>query len=149
MQKIKENCDLIAIAAILLAFVLLFIWIKIYPTIEDPLIEYPEETSVLIIDLFEDGERAESWYRGEHITEDMEKAIIEILFSAETKKSFDADKGQSLDDVRYCIMLVDGDKSKTIWFGVENICHVDNEEFYDIIDSDGIIAELDALFTAT
>jgi len=152
MQKLKENRDLVAIAAILLAFVMLFIWIKIYPTIEDPLIEDPDDTWIIVIDLFEDAERAKTWRKGDNLTDDMEKSIIEMLSSMEIKKSFDVGKGQSLDDTNYCIMLFDGNTSKTIWFGNESFCRVDNEGLCDIVTSDDVVAEtiteLDALLAA-
>ena len=156
MQKLKENRDLVAIVVILLAIAAIFLWIKIYPTIEDPLIENPDELHIIQITPIENGEYAERWYIGDKLTDELSTSVKELLVPLTTTRTFKGDGvvggvitgSSSLNDSKYYITVVDGDKEKDIWLGKESTCTIRGKEIRNINDPESIIAELYALLAA-
>lgn len=156
MQKLKENKDLLKIAAIILVFAAVFLWIKIYPTIEDPLIENPDELQITRIIPIENGQYAEQWYNGNNLTDDLHTAVKELLVPLTTTRTFEGDGvvggsiigDSSLNDSKYYIYVMDGELEKTILLGKENTCTIRGNGVRSINDSESIIADLDALLDA-
>ena len=156
MQKLKGNKDLLKIAAIILVFAAVFLWIKVYPTIEDSLIENPDELEITRIIPIENGQYAEQWYNGNNLTDDLYTAIKELLVPLTTTRTFECDGvvggaiigDSSLNDSKYYIYVMDGDLEKTILLGKENTCTIRGKGVRSINDSESIIADLDALLDA-
>ena len=151
MQKIKNNRELVAIAAILFAFIAIFLWIKIYPTIEDPLVENSDEVTILMINKYQDTEMVGSWGVGENKMKSvLQQQVVSVLGKGSTHRVFlVGTHTNQMFGTMYRIELQDGNKHKSIWLGGDRSYVLIGEKTYRyIIDSDIIIAELDALLTA-
>ena len=151
IQKLREKRDLVVIVGILLAFAAVFLWIKIYPAIEDPLIKHHDEVTIQIINKYQDTDMVGSWGAGENKMESaLQQQVVSVLGKGSTHRVFlVGTHTNKMFGTMYRIELQDGNKHKSIWLGGDHSYVLIGEKTYRyIIDPDIIIAELDALLTA-
>ena len=147
MRKLKENFDFIVIGGILLVSVVVFVWVKIYPTIVDPLIENPDQFKVNYIVEYQDEYIVATWGRGTPaIDNELNREMLDILEDKSATRVFRSENtGKGLNGNTYYISFSDGDTMKEIIMGENDTTYgdiSDGKRIGNINESERLIAEI-------
>ncbi len=148
MRKLRKNLDLVVIAFILIVFVVISIWIKVYPTIQDPLIESTGNLKVNYIIQRQDTDTVSEWgIAPEVIDADLQQEVLDILKTGTTTRVFrSSNAGKVVHGITYEISILDGEIEKRIMIGKESTTYADIHEGEDvrkINDPEQLIAALE------
>ena len=148
MKRLKKNFDLIVIAAIVIVFVAVSIWIKVYPTIQDPLIDSTEGLEVNYIIQRQDTDTVSEWGIGPRkIDSGLQQEVLDVLETGTTTRVFrSSNAGKVSQGTTYEISILDGEIEKRIMIGKGTTTYADirdGENVRTINEPEQLVAALE------